>query len=218
MSDDVEARPWKWAAINPTGGAEIGWYEYRRLVADGKGGHKFEVARTLNCWEMASEANTLQAQADLVAGLRAWKDAVEDAAVGYWTLNGENANDPRKAVADLIAIVQRMDFDPAISEVAAKAELLDEYVAQLISRCPACVDGFVRNYSEGRNGWGHEGTPIPMILYCPICCYQHLDEEEWATRPHKTHQCQHCSHEWRPANVATVGVAELQPHHEGGEG
>lgn len=51
--------------------------------------------------------------------------------------------------------------------------------------------------------------PIPMIIYCPMCCYQHLDEGEWATRLHRTHQCQHCSHKWRPANVATVGVAKL---------
>jgi hypothetical protein len=51
-------------------------------------------------------------------------------------------------------------------------------------------------------------TPIliPEILYCPKCNTQHIDEGEWATRPHKTHQCQSCFHEWRPFEWSTVGV------------
>lgn len=51
--------------------------------------------------------------------------------------------------------------------------------------------------------------PIPMLLACPSCHAPHLDEGIWATRPHRTHQCQLCGHEWRPALVPTVGVAEL---------
>ena len=50
--------------------------------------------------------------------------------------------------------------------------------------------------------------PKPMILHCPECHVQHLDEGEWATRPHKTHQCQNCKHEWRPFPYPTVGVAQ----------
>lgn len=55
----------------------------------------------------------------------------------------------------------------------------------------------------------YRAVPIPMLLWCPDCCLAHIDEGEWATRPHKTHRCEHCSHEWRPANVPTVGVYEL---------
>ncbi len=51
--------------------------------------------------------------------------------------------------------------------------------------------------------------PIPMILFCPSCGEQHIDEGEWATKLHKTHLCQHCECEWRPANVATVGVETI---------
>lgn len=29
-------------------------------------------------------------------------------------------------------------------------------------------------------------------LFCPWCGRQHVDKDEWATRPHHTHQCQHC--------------------------
>lgn len=43
-------------------------------------------------------------------------------------------------------------------------------------------------------------------MSCPKCLYQHIDRGEWATREHKTHQCQHCGHEWRPFDVPTFGV------------
>jgi len=48
--------------------------------------------------------------------------------------------------------------------------------------------------------------PIPTILHCPQCNSLHVDEGEWKTRPHKTHQCQACGHEWRPYSVPTVGI------------
>ncbi len=64
-----------------------------------------------------------------------------------------------------------------------------------------------------------DDTPLPLVMYCPAG-HQHIDEGEWATRPHKTHQCQFkvtqligghwglCGLEWRPADFPTVGVAE----------
>lgn len=62
-------------------------------------------------------------------------------------------------------------------------------------------------------------APVPVVLVCPLCSQQHVDEGEWATRPHKTHRCvagpfgKGCGHEWRPSRVATVGVryADLAP-------
>jgi len=54
-----------------------------------------------------------------------------------------------------------------------------------------------------------ETTGVPMILDCPACHRGHIDEDEWATRLHRTHRCAHCKNEWRPANVATVGVIAL---------
>lgn len=60
---------------------------------------------------------------------------------------------------------------------------------------------------------GEPGSPKPqqMILYCPVCHKQHIDEGVWALRPHKTHLCQFCEQEWKPAMVPTVGVAHLNP-------
>lgn len=49
-------------------------------------------------------------------------------------------------------------------------------------------------------------NPAPFELFCPECGNQHIDRDEWATRPHKTHLCEWCFHEWRPFEFATVGV------------
>lgn len=70
---------------------------------------------------------------------------------------------------------------------------------------------------------GREPTPVPMILHCPACGLQHVDapEEslgrrfldpgasEWTNPPHRSHLCQDCGHIWRPADVATEGVASI---------
>lgn len=53
------------------------------------------------------------------------------------------------------------------------------------------------------------GEPIPMVLHCPECKTRHIDEGEFATKPHHTHSCQKCGLTWRPAVVKTVGVRFL---------
>ena len=50
---------------------------------------------------------------------------------------------------------------------------------------------------------------IPMRLVCPACRELHVDEGEFATKPHHTHACQVCGNVWRPALVPTVGVRFL---------
>jgi Recombination endonuclease VII len=52
-------------------------------------------------------------------------------------------------------------------------------------------------------------APVPMILYCPVCAHQHVDEGPWALRIHRSHACQKCGMVGRPALVATVGVRFL---------
>ena len=51
--------------------------------------------------------------------------------------------------------------------------------------------------------------PIPMLLWCPECGARHVDEGEFAEKPHHTHACQFCGMVWRPAVVHTVGVLFL---------
>ena len=71
--------------------------------------------------------------------------------------------------------------------------------------------------------------PIDMILYCPKCGLQHIDEDEgahmialdvllygepWRNPPHRSHLCKPgdggCGHTWRPADIPTNGVAAIQ--------
>lgn len=70
--------------------------------------------------------------------------------------------------------------------------------------------------------------PIDMVLHCPECGAQHIDEPEpsmqagdaammggdwpgrWTNPPHRTHLCHSCDHKWRPADVATNGVAAVK--------
>jgi hypothetical protein len=48
--------------------------------------------------------------------------------------------------------------------------------------------------------------PIPMVLHCPDCKTQHVDEDEWKTKVHRTHLCANCKKEWQPSLCPTVGV------------
>jgi rubredoxin len=61
---------------------------------------------------------------------------------------------------------------------------------------------------------GADPAPVPMLLWCPLCGRRHIDRGAFAQRSHHTHACQHCGHVWRPAIVATVGVAFLPGFHD----
>ena len=64
-----------------------------------------------------------------------------------------------------------------------------------------------------------EPEPIDMVLFCPACGKQHIDAPvevpghgmggEWTNPPHRSHLCAGCGHIWRPADVATNGVAAV---------
>lgn len=77
-------------------------------------------------------------------------------------------------------------------------------------------------------------APIDMILHCPACGAQHIDAPmtdaqycerlhesswwelggdkpaRWTNPPHRSHLCAACGHTWRPADVATNGVATIK--------
>jgi hypothetical protein len=59
--------------------------------------------------------------------------------------------------------------------------------------------------------------PIPMLLFCPNCGQQHIDQpdpsEGWDNPPHASHKCvgpNGCGAVWRPADVTTTGVERIQ--------
>lgn len=57
-------------------------------------------------------------------------------------------------------------------------------------------------------------TPIPMMLFCPACGAQHVDApdpaQHWDNPPHRSHLCGNCGVIWRPADVETVGVLQIE--------
>jgi hypothetical protein len=77
-------------------------------------------------------------------------------------------------------------------------------VTQLVERlCSDCFEHLCTRCQE------LPSEPVPILLWCPQCSARHVDEGDFATKPHHTHACQHCGHCWRPAIVPTVGVRFL---------
>lgn len=85
----------------------------------------------------------------------------------------------------------------------------------------------VRNVDELRDELLRTMPPIDMILHCPKCHAQHIDASEpvpvqtaaglvargdpsWNNPPHRSHLCRQCGNIWRPADVATNGVAAIK--------
>jgi hypothetical protein len=99
--------------------------------------------------------------------------------------------------------------------------------ASLPTQCPGkkltsgeedMIQAGTLDYNNGK-WWVATVCPIPMILFCPACGTQHIDEPEspippslnwsWTNPPHRSHLCAGCGHIWRPADVPTEGVAEI---------
>lgn len=58
---------------------------------------------------------------------------------------------------------------------------------------------------------GVKVIPVPMLLFCPKCNLQHVDEPHgaWRNPPHRSHLCDYCGYIWRPSDAATTGVLSL---------
>lgn len=56
---------------------------------------------------------------------------------------------------------------------------------------------------------------VAMLLFCPKCGLQHVDAPDertpgWTNPPHKSHLCHGCGCIWRPADVPTDGVLNIE--------
>jgi rubredoxin len=74
-----------------------------------------------------------------------------------------------------------------------------------IFHAPEEVEAFLDLASKGVGAT----DPIPLKLNCPNCGASHIDEGEFAHKPHHTHACQECGLVWRPGIRPTVGVQFL---------
>jgi hypothetical protein len=88
-------------------------------------------------------------------------------------------------------------------------------------RCVVCEDTYMVDGNQCRVCPPPEPKPVDMVLYCPACGTQHIDEPEaephdiesdlrWTNPPHRSHLCAACGWVWRPADVCTNGVAAIQ--------
>jgi predicted RNA-binding Zn-ribbon protein involved in translation (DUF1610 family) len=50
---------------------------------------------------------------------------------------------------------------------------------------------------------------LPIVIHCPACGTQHIDEGKWADKPHKSHRCEECGRIFKTANIPTIGVKRL---------
>lgn len=55
----------------------------------------------------------------------------------------------------------------------------------------------------------HQFPPLAIRICCEKCGTLHIDEGEFATRPHKSHTCQSCGVTWQPSLHPTFGVRFL---------
>ena len=115
--------------------------------------------------------------------------------------------DPRDAEIErlkaLLSTPRPVEVSPDV-DAAARAALMSsvQHVETLTSPRPV--------EEAGQTG----EVPIPMVLFCPSCHTQHIDEPdertpEWDNPPHRSHLCHQCGCIWRPADVATEGVAAI---------
>ena len=111
-------------------------------------------------------------------------------------------------------------IDPWTPEVARAAFLAShvELGGRVLVCATAIADGDVTLVRHAEV----PAAPIPMILHCPgvgedgtVCGARHIDRNEFASRPHKSHSCQRCGFTFSPAAVPTVGVQFLPGYKDG---
>ena len=114
----------------------------------------------------------------------------------------------RGSVTDLYTDLFPLLTPPQLSELGRKL------IGQLGGHVERMARADSRQPTADSSGSGQEprarsqepSVPVPMLLRCPSCNERHIDEGEFALKPHHTHACQICGEVWRPAIVATVGV------------
>ena len=88
-----------------------------------------------------------------------------------------------------------------------------EVLDHLVEQHGAPIRGMVQEWCYRRDP-NILSITINMVLHCPVCGAQHIDAPEpengWTNPPHKSHLCHNCGCIWRPASVATNGVAEVE--------
>lgn len=106
--------------------------------------------------------------------------------------------------------IRRISITPRSPKPGSPYDVAIEWVGGAISVCTHAIEAITASGPVSISSGGSDvDAPIPMRLTCPECGELHVDEGEFATKPHHTHSCQSCGLTWRPAVVHTVGVRFL---------
>ncbi|KVV40895.1 hypothetical protein WT27_13285 [Burkholderia territorii] len=145
---------------------------------------------------------------------RGQRDTLE-LAIGY--IASSERNDRHEHIARIRAILSA--FPGEYLEAGQSGSACDP-----ADVCAGCRCGYGTSYRAPDEP---VSAPIPMLLFCPKCGEQHIDApepadadidvdgtvisatSEWTNPPHRSHLCHACGIVWRPADVATVGVATI---------
>lgn len=98
-------------------------------------------------------------------------------------------------------ILQVADAESLAHAILRQASSKPIWTEEMEQDEAACIRAYARRAST-------DPVPINVVLHCPKCHQQHIDEPsgEWTNPPHRSHQCQHCGCVWRAADVPTNGV------------
>lgn len=69
------------------------------------------------------------------------------------------------------------------------------------------------DYADAVEAKPDEPQPLDVILFCPACWGQHVDNPDpsigWDNPPHRSHLCHYCAAVWRPSDSPTNGVDKI---------
>lgn len=90
-------------------------------------------------------------------------------------------------------------------------EPLADYVEQAtgalgIGNLPRAIELVLKELRRREPKEEPEGSPLELLIHCPRCKTQHIDEGRFATHPHKDHACQDCGLVFRPCKLPSIGV------------
>lgn len=138
-------------------------------------------------------------------------DSAKSAAVRHLRSSAEMSPSIASAASGMPADLQKI-IDELSVEVWVRV-VMDDPLGKLLAKAGMALIGMRKALT----------TPIPMVLHCPECRAQHIDEPEehdalkrftepptrWENPPHRSHFCHACGCIWRPADVPTVGVKAI---------
>lgn len=166
----------------------------------------------------------------LIDGLRAPAYWFSGSSAGH---EGENDRPLQAADALEAVLAERQAARDGVTEDMYATALKAYNNADITVDGGISPDWFKIRLSAALQSVAQPTAPIDMILHCPTCHVQHIDETEhhrviydgdgspidvkpsWNNPPHRSHLCHACGTVWRPADVPTNGVKEIKTKGKG---